>query len=125
MVKITPLDKIGYDERGYTYEYFHERMGRHLVIFRKANSISGNHYHKGLSLTKNPEILMLLSGAIILRYKEPQQAQIHIVQITIPSQIEIFPFVWHEIQCITDSTMLELGSLSEHEVDTFKDMNPV
>lgn len=124
MVKVTGLDKIGQDERGYTFEYFHERMGRHLVIFRKANTVSGNHYHKGLSLTKDPEMLLLLSGTITLRYKEPQQTDIRSIQISEPSLIEIFPFVWHEVYCHTDSTMLELGSLSDHEVDTFRDMSP-
>lgn len=124
MVRITELDKIGYDQRGYTYEYFHERMGRHIVIFRKAQTVSGNHYHKGLSLTKNPEMLLLLSGAITIRYKEAQQSSIKSVQITVPSQIEIFPYVWHEVYCHTDCTMLELNAISEHEMDTFYDMNP-
>lgn len=124
MIKITALEKIGDDERGYTYEYFHERMGRHLIIFRKAGTYSGNHYHKGISLGKNPEILILFSGSIVLQFKEVQQSDIESVMISSPTQIEIPPYFWHQIYCQTDSTMLELGSLSEHAADTFTDRNP-
>lgn len=119
MVRITPLDHIGTDQRGYTCEYFHERMGRHLVIFRKAGTISGNHYHKGLSLTKNPEILVLLSGQATLRYGNIQEPKISSVDILVPSKIEIDPYIWHEILTHTDCTFLEMGSLSEHAADTF------
>lgn len=121
MVQITELDKIGFDERGYTYEYFHERMGRHLVIFRKANTLSGNHYHKGNSLNKNPEILLLLSGVITFRYRHLDHSQIETIQISVPSKIEIPAYVWHEIYCHTDCTMLEMNALSEHQIDTFRE----
>ncbi len=121
MVKLTELDKIGYSDSGYTYEYFHERMGRHLILFRKAGSVSGNHYHKGLSLTKNPEILVLLSGVATLSYKEVQGGTMKRVQLSVPTQIEISPYIWHELYCHTDCTLIELCSISEHEADTFKD----
>lgn len=121
MVTITPLDKVGIDERGYTYEYFHERYGRHLLCFRKANSISGGHYHKGLSLTKNPEILIIASGSLILHYRNVNDTEVIKVHIEAPVKIEILPFIWHELVCITDCTFLELNSLSEHKADTFMD----
>ncbi len=49
MITISPLDPVGTDLRGYTYEYFHERYGHHLIAFRKAGSVSGRHYHKGIA----------------------------------------------------------------------------
>ena len=121
MVHITLMDKIGIDERGYTYEYFHERMGRHLVIFRKAGTVSGRHYHKGLSLNKNPEVLLLLSGSAVLNYRESHNYEMHTITLTGPVRIEMPPFIWHEVITQTDCTFLELGSLSEHEADTFYD----
>lgn len=121
MITITPLDKIGSDERGYTYEYFHERYGRHLICFRKAESVSGRHYHKGLSLTKNPEIIILLHGKLMLNYRNVNDKGVIGMEVEGPVKIEIPTYVWHEFVSITDCVFLELNSLSEHEADTFYD----
>jgi hypothetical protein len=121
MITITPLDKIGIDERGYTFEYFHERYGRHLLCFRKAGSVSGNHYHKGISLTKNPEIIILVHGSLMLHYRNVNETGIIEVPVEGPVKIEIQPYVWHKLVSITDCSFLELNSLSEHSADTFTD----
>ncbi len=119
MIQVTTLDKIGTDERGYTYEYFHERYGRHLVCFRKAGSISGRHYHKGLSLSKNPEIIILASGAFTLNWREVNGSRIESILIDEPSRIEIPPYIWHELKAVSDCTFIELNAVSEHQADTF------
>ena|ERR1700748_3023626 len=121
MITVTPLDKIGSDERGYTYEYFHERYGRHLICFRKTGSVSGRHYHKGLSLTKNPEIIILLHGELTVNYRNVNDTTVVTAKIEGPVKIEIPPYVWHEFISITDCVFLELNSLSEHQADTFTD----
>lgn len=120
LVTVTALDKIGYDERGYTYEYFHERYGRHLICFRKAGSVSGGHYHKGISMTKNPEILIVCSGLVTLNWRNINTDEMHSQMVEAPAKIEIQPYVWHEIIAVTDCAFIELNSLSEHEADTFK-----
>lgn len=122
MITVTPLDKVGSDERGYTYEYFHERYGRHLLCFRKAGSVSGRHYHKGLSLTKNPEVLLLAMGNINLNWREANSSHLQTVWIEGPARIEIPSYIWHELVAVTDCVFLELNSLSEHEADTFNDL---
>ncbi len=121
MITITPLDEVGRDERGYTYEYFHERYGRHLVCFRKAGSISGRHYHKGISMTKDPELLILASGQLTLNWRKINHRELESIFVTGPVKIEIPAYVWHELIAYTDCTFIELNSLSEHEADTFKD----
>lgn len=121
MVSITPLDKIGTDARGYTYEYFHERYGRHLVCFRKAGSVSGRHYHTGASLTKNPEIIILAHGSLTLNYRNVNSKEVQSTLVEGPAKMEIMVYVWHELIALTDCTFLELNSLSEHEADTFYD----
>lgn len=125
MITITPLDKVGIDARGYTYEYFHERYGRHLICFRKANSVSGRHYHKGISLTKNPEILILAQGTLTLNYRNVNSKELNSTLVEAPAKIEIPPYVWHELVSLTDCTFIELNSLSEHEADTFQDPEPL
>lgn len=121
MITITPLDKVGSNEQGYTYEYFHERYGRHLIGFRKAGSVSGRHYHKGLSLTKNPEILILASGTAQLNWRKVNDNVTEQVFVEAPVKIEIPAYIWHELLALTDCTFIELNSLSEHQADTFRD----
>ena len=121
MITISPLDKIGNDERGYTYEYFHERMGRQLVCFRKAGTISGRHYHKGLSLTKNPELILLAQGNVTINWRQTQHKELQSIWVEGPARIEIPPYIWHELVAMTDCTFIELNSLSEHQADTFTD----
>lgn len=121
MITVTPLDKIGSDERGSTHEYFHERMGRHLVCVRKAGTVSGRHYHKGLSLGKDPEILLLVQGNITINWRPVHQQELNSQWVEGPARIEIPPYIWHEVVADTDCTFLELNSLSEHQADTFTD----
>src|SRR5690606_892369 len=104
-----------------TFEYFHERYGLHLIVFRKAGTISGRHYHKGLSMTKNPEILILCQGKIQLNWRNPNSRKLDTLLIDAPKKIEIAAFVWHEVIAITDCCFIELNSVSEHSADTFKD----
>lgn len=125
MVTVTPLDKIASDDRGYTHEYFHERYGRHLICFRKAESVSGRHYHTGTSLTKDPEIVILAHGTMMLNYRKVNSKELMNTLVEAPAKIEILPYVWHEMIALTDCTFIELNSLSEHEADTFNDDLPV
>lgn len=119
LITVSALEKVGNNERGYTYEYFHERYGRHLICFRKAGSVSGRHYHKGISLTKNPEVLILCSGIVTLNWCNINTENMNTQTVEAPAKIEIQPYVWHEIIAMTDCTFIELNSLSEHSADTF------
>jgi dTDP-4-dehydrorhamnose 3,5-epimerase-like enzyme len=118
---ITPLELSGSDERGYTSEYYHSRFGQHLILFRKAGSVSGRHYHKGNSLTKNPEILIVLSGTCKVNWRNTAEAEMHSAMVNGPARLEIPIYTWHEIVAETDCTMLELNSISEHKNDTYYD----
>lgn len=116
---IKPLAITGPDERGYNAEYYHPRLGQHIIVFRKAGTVSGRHYHKGIVLAKNPEIFILLSGKCIANWKEINSSTVSTAIIEGPTLMEIPPYVWHEFITETDCTFLELNSLSEHAADTF------
>jgi dTDP-4-dehydrorhamnose 3,5-epimerase-like enzyme len=118
-MKITSLKKIAEDERGFVSEYYHERVGDHLIVFSKKGAIRGNHYHQGKSDTKNPEILYLLSGTTTLNWKERNETEIKSMEISGPSRIEIPAYTWHQLIAISDCSFLELNSISEHGADTF------
>lgn len=118
-MKITPLETTGPDDRGYTAEYYHERMGQHLIIFRKAGTASKEQYHKGNSLNKNPEIFILMSGTCMLKWRNVNETEEHTNTIIAPAKLEIPPYTVHTIIAVTDITALELNSVAEHSTDTF------
>ena len=121
-MKIETIELAGSDERGYTAEYTHERGGMQLVIFRKAGTVSGRHYHKGLSKTKDPEIFIVLSGTCTMNWRNINDAEIQSAEVTGPAKMKIPPYTWHELVMHTDCACLELNSIQEHKDDTFYDL---
>jgi hypothetical protein len=118
-MKIIPIETTGPDDRGYTAEYYHERLGLHQIIFRKAGTVSGGHYHKGISMTKNPEIFILMSGSCTLKWRNVNEKEEHTAIITAPTRLEIPPYTIHTVLADTDITCLELNGIAEHRADTF------
>ncbi len=118
-MQITPLAISGSDERGFTSEYLHERSGKQLIVFRKAGTVSGRHYHKGISATKNPEIFIVLHGTATINWRNINDTEIQSATVTAPVKLEIPPYTWHELIANTDCTCLELNSIAEHVADTF------
>ncbi len=116
---ITPLELSGNDDRGFTAEYHHERGGQQLIIFRKAGTVSGRHYHKGISPTKDPEIFVLLTGNCTVNWRNINEDEIQSAELTGPVKLEIPTYTWHELVMHTDCTCIELNSIEEHKNDTF------
>ena len=120
MIKATQIIPAGNDERGFSAEFQQERTGTQLIIFRKAGTISGRHYHKGLSATKDPEILLLLSGTCTFNWKHINDTEVLTAEYTGPVKFEIPPYIWHELIPVTDCTFIEQNSIAEHAADTFR-----
>ncbi|HRO43065.1 MAG TPA: hypothetical protein PL009_09535 [Flavipsychrobacter sp.] len=118
---IIPLEPFNRDNRGYNCEYYHDRMGQHVLVYSKAGAVRGGHYHKGISLTKNPEIVILLSGVCTLNWRQPNSSTLETKTVEGPVRIEIPPYTWHQFIFATESVMFEMNSLSEHAADTFYD----
>jgi dTDP-4-dehydrorhamnose 3,5-epimerase-like enzyme len=115
---ITPL-KANIDDRGFTAEFDQVRTGTHISIYRKAGTISGRHYHKGLSATKNPEILILVHGKCTLNWYSIEDKIQHTATLEGPTKMEIPINTWHEVAATTDCVFIELNSIAEHIADTF------
>lgn len=120
MIKVTRIEPAGNDERGYTAEFLQERTGTHLIVFRKAGTVSGRHYHKGIAPTKDPEILILLNGTCHLNIRHIEDPETTTETYSGPVMFEIPPFIWHELVAVTDCTFIELNSIEEHASDTFR-----
>jgi hypothetical protein len=118
-MKIIPLESLSHDDRGYVGEYYHDRAGRHLLVFCNAGAIRGRHYHKGLSPTKNPEIIILVSGKCTINWRNLDTSTMSTETITGPAKMQISANTWHEFVAQTDCSFLELNSIAEHKSDTF------
>lgn len=120
MITITPLDKVGEDDRGATFIFDNARTGQLIVAHRKAGSVSGRHYHKGTSPYKNPEKILLMRGEATLNWKFVLGSESGSEHVVGPSMIDIAPNVWHEVVALTDFVMLELNSLEDGNRDTYR-----
>ncbi|HQE11988.1 MAG TPA: hypothetical protein PLQ78_04525 [Flavipsychrobacter sp.] len=120
-MKIVAIEPFSQDDRGSVAEYYHERTGFHLLVFTKAGAVRGRHYHAGNSISKNPEIIILVSGTCTINWRNVNEKNVITETISGPAKIEIAPYEWHEFIAVTDCSMVELNSLSEHIADTIHD----
>lgn len=118
-MKITTLMPFSIDDRGFVANYKHDRAGEHLIVFSKKGAVRGRHYHKGLSQTKNPEKLILLSGECEFNCKHIKTGKVEKIIVRAPAVIEIDPYEWHELKALTDCSLVEMNALQEHADDTF------
>lgn len=122
-VKIIPIELRNKDERGYLAEYLHDRTGNQLIVFTHAGVVRGRHYHKGMSATKDPEVLVLITGQCRLNWRpaDDPQAPVETAEVWAPARVEVPPMVWHEFVALTDCAFVEMNSIAEHVADTCYD----
>lgn len=120
MIEIQALTKIGEDERGTTHIFETDRTGEFIFSYRKAGSLSGRHFHKGLSKNKNPEKIILVSGEATLNWHHVNGNEKGCEKIIGPSLIHIYPNIWHELVADTDIIVFEMNALKDGQGDTFR-----
>jgi hypothetical protein len=120
MIEIIPLTKIGEDERGTTHIFETDRTGEFIFSFRKAGSLSGRHYHKGLSPNKNPEKIILVKGEVTLNWFNVAGDERGSEKIIGPSLVYIHAFIWHELVAVTDFVVFEMNALADGQGDTYR-----
>lgn len=118
--RITAIDKIGEDARGATHFFDTDRTGQFIIAYRKAGSVSGQHYHKGIATKKNPEQIIIMQGEAVLNWKDVRTNEQGTEKIIAPALVEIFPFVWHEVVAVKDIIVFELNGLNDAKEDTFR-----
>jgi dTDP-4-dehydrorhamnose 3,5-epimerase-like enzyme len=119
-VSVSKIDVKAMDERGALHYFNTNRTGEFLLVYRKAGTISGQHYHKGKSAGKNPEEMLLVQGAIQMEWKNLLTEEKGTLTIEAPSRVIIEANVWHEVKAMTDIIFLELNSLAEGSEDTYR-----
>ena len=119
-VSVSTIDVKAIDERGALHYFSTNRTGEFLLVYRKAGTISGQHYHKGKSPGKNPEEMLLVQGSITMNWKNLGTEEQGTITIEAPSRVIIKANVWHEVKALTDIIFLELNSLVEGSEDTYR-----
>jgi hypothetical protein len=119
-VTISPIDVKAVDERGALHYFNTERTGEFLLVYRNAGSVSGQHYHKGISPGKNPEDMLLVQGSATLHWKDLITNKEDTIELVAPTRVLIQANVWHELTAITDIVFVELNSLVDGSEDTFR-----
>ncbi len=120
MIEVNILPKIAEDERGPTHYFDTDRSTQFVCGFRKAGSVSARHYHKGLSVGKNPEVLVLFQGEITINWFDVRNPEIKGSQkVVAPALVTVYPYAWHEVLADTDMIFLEQNTLEDGRSDTF------
>jgi len=119
-VSVSKIDVKAIDERGALHYFSTDRTGEFLLVYRKAGTISGQHYHKGKSPGKNPEEMLLVQGSITMHWKNLETNESDTITIEAPSRVIIESNVWHEVKALTDIIFIELNSLEEGSEDTYR-----
>lgn len=108
------------DERGALHYFSTDRTGEFLLVYRNAGTVSGQHYHKGISEGKNPEDMLLVQGKANLHWRDINTNEENTIELVAPIRVNIPANIWHELTAITDIIFIELNSLSDGSEDTFR-----
>lgn len=119
-VSVSKIEVKAIDERGALHYFSTHRTGEFLLVYRKAGTISGQHYHKGKSAGKNPEEMLLVQGSITMNWKNLETNVSDTITVEAPSRVIIEANVWHEVKALTDIIFIELNSLAEGSEDTYR-----
>lgn len=119
-VQVQPIEVKAVDERGALHYFTTDRTGEFLLVYRNAGTVSGQHYHKGISAGKNPEDMLLVQGKADLYWKDLETKEEKTIQLIAPIRVKIPANIWHELTAISDIVYIELNSLSEGSEDTFR-----
>jgi dTDP-4-dehydrorhamnose 3,5-epimerase-like enzyme len=119
-VQVYPIDIKAVDERGALHYFSTDRTGEFLLLYRNAGTISGQHYHKGISKGKNPEDMLLVQGKAKLHWKDLVTNEEKTIELIAPIRVKIPANIWHELTAITDIVYIELNSLSDGSEDTHR-----
>lgn len=119
-VRVSTPGLIGEDARGASYLVENDRTGNYMLAYRKTGTSSGRHYHTGKRPGKNPEILYLLTGEAVIRWRRLSETEIREVVVTAPARVEIDPHIWHELVPTKDCAFWEMNSLEDVQEDSVR-----
>ncbi len=105
--KIRPVNPK--DKKGPTYEWCKSIQGLQVSIYhRPKGKIFGEHYHKGIDPSKNPERFFVVAGKARLRAYNGTQRMSRVIEEG--TEVLIWPYVYHSYEALTDFYFIEYRS---------------
>ena len=120
MITVEPFQFTSQTEKGGTYTFDSPRSGTFVFGTRKAGSINGSHYHKGIEPLKDPELFYLFTGKGVVRLLNVITQERKEIEVEGPCRITFPKNIWHELEALTDISFMECNSLEQHARDTFR-----
>ena len=117
-IEIENLETVSQNDNGSTHTFSTLSRSGFILANRAKGTVSGNHYHEGKSAAKNPEILVLTQGRVLLEGKLLTGEPVFNQELEAPVLVKIYPKVIHTLTALTDIQFLEFNSLQEHKSDT-------
>jgi hypothetical protein len=88
--------------------------------YRKQGAVSARHYHKGLSVGKNPEKSSYFQGEITINWFDVRNRRRKGTEKVAPSMLTVYPFAWHEVIADTDIVIFGIKYIGRRKTDTFQ-----
>lgn len=118
LIEITKINPIKDDPRGLAFGFELQNKSYFIVLNRKKETVSGSHYHKGKTKSKNPETFFLAKGIIKVILKDIKTGDSETVEITENNILKIPPLIYHEVHTLTDIILIEFN---EEKSDFYND----
>ncbi len=107
LIKIEKVSILKNDDRGISYDFSTRESSYFIFVHRKQGTISGAHYHKGVMVSKSPEVIYLVSGVARLTVRDLAADEEEIYEVGEGTKIEIPPNIYHELLAETDIILME------------------
>ena len=114
---ITPIKPFKESKTALKYEFSSRKTKDYIIAKVKKGTTLGEHWHEGKVASKNPEIIIFIEGRAKIVCKHIETSDTEEITVEAPCLIEIYPFWYHEMVALTDITIIELGSVKDHQAD--------
>jgi quercetin dioxygenase-like cupin family protein len=109
------------DARGRIVKYPLAEPARELVVVeRNKGTVSGDHYHRGLDESKNPERLFVVKGRVNLDVKNLSTGEKSSQIIGPLTELRIYPNVYHRLDALEDCVFIEVNKKAGVEGDLWR-----
>jgi dTDP-4-dehydrorhamnose 3,5-epimerase-like enzyme len=108
-IEITKISRANPDDaRGAIYNWSSKKPGIEVAILkRKEGSIAGNHFHKGIDPSKNPETFFMVEGKAIFTAINGVTKESFEIILEPGMEVKISPGILHSFKALTNIIFIE------------------
>lgn len=106
MFEIEEVEKIKEKPDKIAHQYSLE--GKHWALIELFKGcLAGEHFHKGISKARDPEIQVLVKGKLKYFFRDTRTDETTRMTVEAPKIIKTKPFIYHEVLALEDSILIE------------------